>query len=124
MLQFIGHPEKQYCEKCAIKIAEQIGDEQEHFEQGYDEGICSECGKEYKSYYLVKESNIQGWTVKARYLGEFNDDEEAAEFAREGLGSSLLPNEFVLTEDEIRENYGKGAAELLSFIEDEGYIVD
>jgi len=95
MLQFIGYPEKQYCEKCAIKIAEQIGDEQEHFEQGYDESICSECGKEYKSYYLVKESNIQGWTVKARHIGEFASDDEASEYYYRKFGS-LEPNEFIL----------------------------
>jgi len=123
MLQFIGDPTKQFCEECAIKIAEQIGDDQEHFEQGHNKGICSKCGKEYKSYYLVKESNIQGWTVKARHIGEFASDNEASEYYYRKFGS-LEPNEFILTEEEIRKNYGDEAAENLDYLEDEGYIID
>jgi len=57
MLQFIGDPTKQFCEKCAIKIAEQIGDGKEHFEEGYEEGRCYECGKIINDKKMEKVTN-------------------------------------------------------------------
>jgi len=102
-------------------------------------GICDLCGhhamlaivenfkkkeEAMKSYYLITEIPKQGFYVKARYLGEFNDDEEAADFVRKELGSSLAPDEFILTEEEIREDYGDEAAEILKYIEKEGYIIE
>jgi len=81
-------------------------------------------GERMRPYYLVTETHKQGFYVKARYLGEFSNDDEAADAAREELGSSLAPDEFVLTEEEIRENYGNEAAEMLRYIDDEGYIID